>query len=294
MVVVLGAVLLGGSGCRPPELVAPGSSVDAPPPVLAFDDAGATPSLPLPDTVRLALVGPADLLPAVAADVGAPSTVIVAGLLYDGLAELDADGGVRPALATSWWRRDDDRRWTFEVDAQRVSPDVVAEHLTTIGADPGLGPIISVERGGGTTIDIVLDRPITDLPARLAQLRYAVVAPGGQPTGRYRLAEPAGDVANSDDGTPDDEVTLVPVAAGVPTITIRWTASQADAYELLTLGRVDAAMAPPERLTDAAARFGHEALAGREGSPGPAFVSSPTVRAIGVAPDGTLDLGSVE
>ncbi|MEM9891757.1 MAG: hypothetical protein AAF962_12900 [Actinomycetota bacterium] len=234
-------------------------------------------------TLRLALTRPSTVHPA-EVSMADQSAVIVSDLLYDGLTEVaGGDDRLRPALASSWRADETYTTWWFEIDEDRIDPAVVVDHFNAVlttersaAASVLLDGIDSVAATSGGTIEFTLSDPDGGFPWLLSGLAASVVGADGDPTGRYRTIDeveplPAPAPALSDDGVetdgavPDEsglpgEVALQavdPSAVGPDTIEIRWATDDIAAYELLTLGLADAAVAPPTLLDDAAQRFGH-------------------------------------
>ncbi len=224
--------------------------------------------------------------PARAAAVGSQGGVIVADLLYDGLTEIGADGRIRPALAIDWAGEDDYRTWRFELDPDRIDTEVVAAHLRAGAAGATAeetGPLDHVDAVtivGAATVVVTLDRADPTFAHRLAGLAQSIVGPGAEPTGRYRPGPAAA-------GTQ----LLTPLDPDAPTVELHIAPTALDAYEILTLGLVDAAVAPPDRLDDALRRFGYQVP---DGAPASSFVAAPQAQGIGVRSDGSLDLWAPE
>jgi len=201
--------------------------------------------------LRISLARPATFLPT-ELSLTDQESVIVADLLYDGLTEADARRStLRPALATSWSSNDDATEWTFELDNDRVDADVVVAHFESLRTNAtgstaaSLASLVAVENTGATTVRFEMDRPNAGLPWLLAGVAMSVVGERGEPTGRYDIEESTA-----------DSLVLNGRAAGLPNVSIGWEDTASDAYDRLTVGVVDAAVAPADALDDAAARYG--------------------------------------
>jgi peptide/nickel transport system substrate-binding protein len=112
-------------------------------------------------------------------------------LVFEGLVRVDTDGGLRPALATSWAHDDRSVRWRF---ALRSS---VRLHDGTLLQAPQVASVIGAQDpawrvgSSGDTVVIETDRPRPDLPWELADGRFAIVsrtsAGGLLGTGPFRI-----------------------------------------------------------------------------------------------------------
>jgi ABC-type transport system substrate-binding protein len=180
------------------------------------------------------------------------AAVIVTDLLYDGLTEADAvEATLRPGLATSWIVRDEATAWTFTIDTERVSPEAVVDHfesLRTIATGSTatvLASVNTVESVGSSRVRFTLDQPNAGFAWLLSGVAMSVVGDDGAPTGRFEV--------EADDG---ESLRLRSRADDVPDVMIAWTETPSDAYDQLTVGVVDAAVAPPDALDDAEARYG--------------------------------------
>lgn len=220
---------------------------DSVPGALAFDQ----PTLSL-DTLRIGLTRPTSYLPYELSS-GDQSAVIVSDLLYDGLTEaVGTEGRLRPALASAWVANDDFTEWTFTIDSERSSAaEVVAHYRRLLEGSRDLGvsvllqSVTSLEEVAADEVRFLLDGPTAGLPWLLSGTALSVVGENGLPTGRYDVAS-------------DDRNGMVLFADGRPQIVLSWAETTSDAYDDLTLGLVDAAVAPSARLGDARSRFGFE------------------------------------
>lgn len=230
-------------------------------------------------TLRLALARPSTVTPIEVSMADQPA-VIVADMLYDGLTEVEGRSErLRPGLAMSWEADDSYTIWRFEIDEQRVDAAVVADHFVGVldgersaAASTLLDGVESVAASSTGTVEFTLSAPDAGFPWLLSGLAASVVGPDGDPTGRYRTVDeveplPSAAAAESDDDAVDAAVpselalqAVDPATVGPDSIEIIWAADDAAAYELLTLGLADAAVAPPDLLDDAAQRFGHQPI----------------------------------
>jgi len=181
-------------------------------------------------------------------------SVLVTDLLYDGLTEVSAAGDrLEPALASAWTVNDQLTEWTFVVDSDRVDPRHVAEHFArvrdetsaaaTIGA--ALVDVSDVQTVGSDAVRFRLDRPDAGFAWMLSGVAFSVVGESGETTGQYQIESES-----------DRETILTPGTGDGPTVVLHWAETADDAYDTLTLGLVDAAVAPPDAVHDAADRFG--------------------------------------
>jgi len=96
-------------------------------------------------------------------------------LVYETLVAIDADGGLRPALATSWDGDVRGRRWTFQLrrgvklhDSSTLQPSHIVAALRSTHSDWQIGA-----DGDRLTVDAGRDAP--DLPWQLADATNAIV-----------------------------------------------------------------------------------------------------------------------
>ena len=240
---------------------------------LAFDDddesAGET-AEPLLEEIRIALAKPGRGLPS-ATSLGEQEAVILADLLYDGLTEVamspveadpEAEGELfgsepeletelRPALALSWSANDDLTEWTFVLDAGRTDAETVAAHFAVLRQE-ARGPVAaaiehieSVQADGAGQVRFELSRPDAAFAWLLSGVAFSIVGEQGALTSRYELT--------ADD---EDEMILGSLVDGAPDVVLVWQDTPREAYNLLTLGTVDAAVGPPDAMVDARSRFG--------------------------------------
>lgn len=212
------------------------------------DDDRPSPGL---DVLRVALARPETMAPAELSIVD-QEAVIVADLLYDGLTEAaGTEGRLDPALAESWDASDDFTRWAFTLDVDRIDASSVVESFSALGDGPVSAPgalahVVSVEAAEPGTVVFTLDRPDAGLAWLVSGVGFSIVGPHGAPTSGYEVT------------VDDSEMMVLRPGEGSdgPEVALRWESSADDAYDTLTLGLVDAAVAPPEALHDARSRFG--------------------------------------
>jgi peptide/nickel transport system substrate-binding protein len=115
----------------------------------------------------------------------------VTPLVFESLAAVDAEGGLRPMLAMSWEGDQRGTRWRF-----RLRPSVKLHDGSTLEAPQVAAALGAQERAwrvgaNGDAIVIETDRPHPDLPWELADSRFAIAvrtAAGGHlGTGAFRL-----------------------------------------------------------------------------------------------------------
>ena len=213
--------------------------------------AASEPGAGLDGELRLALARPATFLPA-ELSLAEQEAVLVADLLYDGLTESDARRAeLRPGLATSWEANAEVTEWTFVLDTERTAQGVVVDHFqslrsTAMGATAVvLDQIVLVESVGEDRVRFTLVAPNAGFPWLLSGVGLSVVGEGTAPTGRY-------DVLFDD----DEKLQLRDRSGQGLDVSIVWEETARDAYNQLTLGAVDVAVAPPDALDDARSRYG--------------------------------------
>jgi len=113
----------------------------------------------------------------------------LAGLLFEGLTEIDQNDLPRPRLATSWQAENRAREWVFELrqgvkfhhGTEMTSRDVVAtierseDRSLGLRARGAFGPIKEVKAEGPHRVRLVLSQPCSEMPALLAN-RWAKIA----------------------------------------------------------------------------------------------------------------------
>lgn len=158
----------------------------------------------LPTMLRVAVVGTPDPDPAAAAP-SDPGAMMFVDLLYDGLTAWDPQNGTwELALAASVSANEDSSVWTFTLhegltfsDGSSLTADDVERSIERVLADSdGLGALrLDMVSGVGErddvsgvtaldelTVEIILDRPYSGLPAALSSPVFGVV-PGGDIAG---------------------------------------------------------------------------------------------------------------
>lgn len=114
-------------------------------------------------------------------------------LIFQELVTVDAAGVLHPELASAWQSASGNRRWTFQLrhgvkfdDESPLTPEAVAASLRA--ANSAWRVIAEGDR-----VVIQTDAPDPDLPAELAQSRYAIIRKndmaGFSGTGPFRIAE---------------------------------------------------------------------------------------------------------
>jgi len=180
-------------------------------------------------------------------------------LVLDGLTALDAEGNVRPALATEWESSDNDHRWQFRlrpgVHFQDGTPLTSAAIVAALNlACPQNCPWNAV-RPAGSLVIFTADSPSPHLPALLARDEFLIA-----------------ETATPDSPTPGTTIGTGPfVVKGVNNGALTLTANDAcwqgrpfvDAVEIhmhrsihdqwldLSVGRADVVEVPPEMLREA-------------------------------------------
>jgi MarR-like DNA-binding transcriptional regulator SgrR of sgrS sRNA len=96
-------------------------------------------------------------------------------LIFESLAAISVDGGLRPVLALSWEHDDRGVRWRF-----RLRPSVKLHNGSTLQA-PQVAAVLGAREpawkagSAGDVVVIETDRPHPDLPWELADPRFAIV-----------------------------------------------------------------------------------------------------------------------
>src|SRR5262249_48289123 len=168
-------------------------------------------------------------------------------LVFETLVAVNPAGGLRPLLATSWEHDASNQRWRFRLrdgvmlhDGSTMQAPQVAAALRTRGRAWKVG-------ADGDTLAIELDRPQSDLPWDLVDIRYAIASrtTAGDlvGTGPFRL-EPTGPRhialrAHEDYGGGRPSLDAVSIDGG---------RAFADALTSLELGRADFVAVRPTDL----------------------------------------------
>ncbi len=202
--------------------------------------------------VRLGLTRPASFLPNEVSMLD-QNAVIISDLLYDGVVEADPTAEtLRPALASEWSHDDNFTTWTFTIENEaRVKPSMVVAHFQRLISSPPsgttaflLGSITSVSVDEENKVVFELVGPNAGFAWMLSGLQFSVVGNDGAPTGRYRI-----------DSDSDERMILDAIDAS-PRVIVNWTPDGLEAYNMMTLGQLDAAVVDPEDIPDAKLRFG--------------------------------------
>lgn len=227
-------------------------------------------------TIRLGIGGSLVIDP-LDASLASPSDLMVLDLLHDGLTELDADGVAQPGLASTWTADDARQVWRFELDpdatftgGRPITADDVVTSLTRVAAagdtslaalalepvagfraflDGGADGLLGLVALDETTVQIILDRPLSVLPELLSGPVFGVVDPESldsavpaELTGAWTLQK--GDdtalVARRRDG-----------AGTIDTVVLKALADPDAAYDAFDEGEVDWALVPTGRFGDA-------------------------------------------
>ncbi len=199
LTMLIGSLLATGCGSKPTVTATP----------VPTTHPTSTPEFALPDLP--AAIDPAIRFdPAVTED---PETLLLSGLIYDGLTRLDVDGNAQPALALSWTVSDDQldyivtlrrgvafqsgspfnadavlanfNRWFDPADPLHT-PDAFAGWETQFLGFKGdsdsnlqpLSPFDGIEKVDEHTVLIHLNRAVPDLMVKLAQPYFLMVDPG--------------------------------------------------------------------------------------------------------------------
>jgi oligopeptide transport system substrate-binding protein len=242
------------------------------------------------DAFRAAIVRPATLDPAKARTV---DELLVADQLFDSLAAYDPKTlEPVPSLAASWTASEDQLHWDFtlrsnarfsdgapvtaadvkaslERAARKGSGSSVADLLELVtgyqawAVDGTATELAGVVAASESLVRIDLDTPWSVLPSALASPAFgvvpkAVVDAGGEVPSSPELVT-SGPFVVSSGSLSEDVLTLTP-ATGVSTrskrLELRLFDDKAAAYDAMVAGRADWSEVPPDRIGEAAKRFG--------------------------------------
>jgi ABC-type transport system substrate-binding protein len=227
-------------------------------------------------TLRIGIEAPTSLDPA-AVTPGSQSDLLMADLLFDGLARLDPGATeASPALATSWVPSADERTWRFTLRADahfsngraltatdvKYSLDRVRAIGETSLAALRLDVVAAVAVVDDRTVEIDLTTPLAVLPELLSAPEYGIVpkeavespavpfATTPVTSGPFSLAGSRGGVLNlvrANQGSAYlDGIEVHEYAA----------ASLGTSYDDFVAGKLDWSLVPNDRAEDAAQRFG--------------------------------------
>lgn len=213
----------------------------APPGWIAEPECVVFPSSPPAADITVALAEP--VRPTLAPLSHTTSEQLIFHHLYETLLTVNCLGQVRPGLAANWRRRDDGRRWSFELrenarfwDGTPVTAsDVLAGWNDTWARSPIFSATIdSVTVDGGRSLSVYLRKAQRDVPRVLATAEFAVAKRSQESewaigTGRYRVSESDPRGSNS----PRKTLVLKPTdgARGALHFTIRSGADPADVLD---------------------------------------------------------------
>ncbi|MGH9242984.1 MAG: ABC transporter substrate-binding protein [Acidimicrobiales bacterium] len=247
-------------------------------------------------TLRVGIERPHSFDPAEAspADQG---ELVVADLLYDGLALTDASGRAVPVLAERWEATPDQRSWRFVMaagarfaDGQPVTAADVKYSLERVAAkgaasltgvrldvvsgyrafvDGTAAELVGIRVVDDRTVEVALDAPLAVLPELLSSPSFGIVA--GRAAGGDAEAGPLA-FADAPMGTGPfrfvsesrDVVRLERMssdATSVEAVELHLYDDHDAAYADFVAGRLDLSLVPAARVDDAAQRFGTEAFA---------------------------------
>ena len=235
---------------------------------------------------RAAIVAPSTLDPAKARTV---DELLVADQLFDSLAAYDPETlEPVPSLAASWTASDDQMHWdftlrpeatfsdgssvtaadvkaTFERIAKKDSGSSVSDLLELVtgyralAVDGTATELAGVVATSETVLRIDLDAPWSALPSALANPAFGVLPQAMTAAGGEFPEEPVTSGPFEVASTTDDLLTLTPadgVAAKSERLEFHLFPDKAAAYDAMVAGRVDWSEVPPDRIEEAAKRFG--------------------------------------
>lgn len=234
---------------------------------------------------RAAIVRPTTLDPAKARTV---DELLVADQLFDSLAAYDPKSLEPVPSLASWTASEDQLRWDFTLRSDATfsdgtavtSADVKAslERIARKDSGSSVSDLLELVSGykpfavDGTATELAgvvvtsplvvridLDSPWSVLPSALANPAFGVLPKAFIDAGGELPAEPVTSGPFVVSSSSADALTLVP-AKGVSTkskrLEFRLFADKAAAYDAMVAGRVDWSEVPPDRVEEAAKRFG--------------------------------------
>lgn len=238
--------------------------------------------------LRLGLVGPDTIDPAVIVPTDPPELVTV-DVLFDGLTTIDpASQTAVPALAEKWSADDSLREWTFSLKpdatfsdgspitaadvkfsldrlARRGKSSIAGVRLDVID---GYGDVLSgnaLDLRGVTTPDehtvkVVTAEPFAQLPELLAAPSYGVVSKDAFEGSIPKVALSGSFTLTDRDATTAKLAKRPGSAAKLDGIELIRYPSDAAAYEAFSAGQIDWVVVPPDKVADAAATYGDQAV----------------------------------
>lgn len=238
--------------------------------------------------LRLGLVGPDTIDPAVIVPTDPPELVTV-DVLFDGLTAIDpATQSAVPALAERWSADDGLREWTFTLkpgitfsDGTPItSADVKfsLDRLARKGRSSIAGVRLDVIDGYGDvlagnaldlrgvttpderTVTIVTAEPFAQLPELLSAPSYGVVSKEAFEGAIPKVALSGSFALTERDATTAKLAKRPGSAAKLDGVELIRYPSDAAAYEAFTAGQIDWVIVPPDKLADATATYGDQAV----------------------------------
>ena len=173
-------------------------------------------------------------------------------LLFDTLTQVNENGDLTPALATSWESESANHRWTFHLrpgvhfhDGSLLTSDAVVQSLAMACQNCGWRA-----RAAADTVIVTSEMPLPNLPAELARSAYAITRRDGSGnpdgTGPFRFTANSNGIfflaANDDSWQGRPFVDAVEIYENRP---IR------DQWLDFTVGKADFVEVPPELLRQA-------------------------------------------
>jgi peptide/nickel transport system substrate-binding protein len=181
------------------------------------------------------------------------------GLVLDGLTALDAEGNLRPALATEWESSDNDHRWQFRLrpgvhfqDGTALISNSVVSALNL--ACPQNCPWNAV-RPAGSLVVFTTDLPSPHLPQLLARDEFLIAEPPAPES-----TAPIGIVGTGPFAVKTSANGVLTLAANdscwqgrpfLDAVEIHSRRSVHDQWLDLSVGRADVVQVPPEMLREA-------------------------------------------
>src|SRR5579863_2490636 len=119
--------------------------------------------------------------------------VPLVSLVYDRLVQLDDRGEPRPALAVSWQHDPENRRWEFRLRDGAKFSDGTSVTAADVAANFKNWTDAKISGDGGQTVVFAMQTPAPELPAALADARFAILRRGADGvtvgSGPFHIAE---------------------------------------------------------------------------------------------------------
>ncbi len=117
----------------------------------------------------------------------------ISSLVFETLTQIDMQGHVRPALATSWQGEAGGRVWQFQLRAANFQSGTAVSAATVAASLRAAGPDWKVSVNGRQTVTIEIPAPAPHLPELLALQHFAIVRKMSdgtvEGTGPFKISE---------------------------------------------------------------------------------------------------------